>query len=467
MNTAFFGVIGLGVMGKNISLNSADKGYPVSVYNRTEGDELHVVRDFLASNSSYTNLSGFTDLPAFVQSLEPPRKILLMIKAGSAVDAVVGQLISLLAPGDVIIDGGNTHFEDTERRVALLRKNKIHYVGCGISGGEEGARNGPSIMPGGSKSGYEIAAPVLHAIAAKDRSGKPCCIYTGPGGSGHFIKMVHNGIEYAEMQLLAELYAILSQTLSYEEIAAVFELWNKGPLSGYLLEITASILRKKEGDRYVLDLILDKAENKGTGSWSGKAAFDLGTPATMMTGAVFARYVSSYKEQREKRADFRHAGMPSTPPIDIDSLQHAYRVARIINHHQGFELMRCASEHYNWALPLSEIARIWTNGCIIRSAFMEEAIVRFKEKDQLLDHKDIMKFLYDNEALLSEVLKYGLDHRIALPAFSAAHHYWVGMTTKRLPANLIQAQRDYFGSHTYQRTDAKPDVFFHTNWNAL
>lgn len=467
MNKSFFGVIGLGVMGRSISLNIADKGYSIAVYNRAEGNEAHVVQDFLTAHDSYTDLKGFTDLPAFVQSLETPRKILMMIKAGVVVDTVIDQLIPLLEDGDIIIDGGNSHFKDTARRSKLLLENTIHYVGCGVSGGEAGARKGPSIMPGGSRSGYAIVAPVLDAIAAKDRNGAPCCAYIGPDGAGHFVKMIHNGIEYAEMQLLAELYAILSQTLSYEEIAALFDAWNKSDVSGYLLEITAAILRKKEGEGYLLDVILDRAENKGTGSWSGKAAFDLGASATMMVSAVFARYVSSYKAQREVLSAMLHTNTASAGNIDLEMLQNAYRFARMINHHQGFEVMRRASEQYNWGLSCSEIARIWTNGCIIRSALMEESSLRFKAKDQLLDHEDTIGFLDQNETVLSAILKYGLDNRIALPAFSAAHSYWISMTTAQLPANMIQAQRDYFGAHTYQRTDAPEDQFFHTNWDAL
>ena len=464
MDNSFFGVIGLGVMGKSISLNIADENYTLSVYNRAAGDEAHVVADFLSANASYTSIKGFTTLPDFVHSLEKPRKILLMIKAGAVVDQVIATLIPLLEAGDVIIDGGNSHFSDTARRYKLLHENGIHYVGCGVSGGEEGARKGPSMMPGGSKTGYEIVAPVLHAIAAKDSEGKPCCAYVGPDGAGHFIKMVHNGIEYAEMQLLAELYAVLSQTLPYEEIAEIFDHWNTGELSSYLLEITAHILRKKEGSYYLLDLILDKAGSKGTGSWSSKAAFDLGASNTMMSGAVFARYISSYKEMRTALAASCKYEEKKAHEIAIPVLQKAYGFARLINHHQGFELMRHASEHYGWSLPLSEIARIWTNGCIIRSALMQESIARFKEKDRLLHHNDIITGLKTHEEDVAALLTYGLKHRIALPVFAAAHTYWVGMTTAKLPANMIQAQRDYFGAHTYQRVDAPAGQFFHTNW---
>lgn len=467
MNKSFFGVIGLGVMGKSLSLNMADRQYAISVYNRAVGEEAGVVRDFMAAHASYAHLQGFTDLADFVASLETPRKILIMIKAGEVVDVVIQQLIPLLEAGDVIIDGGNTHFRDTQRRAEVLREHHIYYLGCGISGGEAGARNGPSLMPGGSASGYATVAPVLRSIAAKDRNGEPCCAYIGPDGAGHFVKMVHNGIEYAEMQLLAEVYALLSPILSAEEIAQVLERWNKGDLSGYLLEITIRILRKREGDGYLLDKILDKAGYKGTGSWTGKVAFDLGAPAGVIVSAVFARYIAAHKSERKKLSNTFVPPKLAAGKINTEALEKAYRFARIVNHHQGFELMQHASEQYQWELSLPEIARIWTNGCIIRSALMEKSVSWLREKPQFLEHEAVLGLLRDNEAAVTEVLRYGLDTRIALPAFSAACQYWTGMTTERLPAHLIQAQRDYFGAHTYQRTDAPAGKFFHTNWEEL
>lgn len=464
MNKSVFGVIGLGVMGKSISLNLAEKGHIISVYNRTEEGEAEIVNNFIASNNSFENLHGFTSLAEFIQSLERPRKILLMIKAGSIVDQVIEMLLPLLSEEDIIIDGGNSHYKDTNRRYQYLEKNKIQFIGAGVSGGEEGARKGPSIMPGGSKSSYNIVAPILESIAAKDSQGKPCCAYIGPEGAGHFIKMVHNGMEYAEMQLLAELYALLSKSMNYQEISNLFLSWNKGDLSSYLLEITAEILCKKEGDHYLLDLILDKAGNKGTGSWSSKAAFDLGIPTTMMSSAVFARYISSFKEKRKELSKLREKKTDSNTLPNIDSLKNAYQFARIINHHQGFDLMKQASNIYGWNLPLAEIARIWTNGCIIRSSFMTASIAIFQEHDELLNHKDIFTSLNANENAMSEILGYGLSKRVALPTLWSAYNYWVAMTTEILPANLIQAQRDYFGAHTYQRIDAPLDQFFHTNW---
>jgi len=465
MSKSVFGIIGLGVMGKSLSLNIAEKSHVLSVYNRAEAGEADIVNTFLDDNNSFKNISGFTDLSKFVQSLEKPRKILLMIKAGAAVDQIIDALYPLLTVGDIIIDGGNSHYEDTNRRCKFLESKHINFVGCGISGGEEGARFGPSIMPAGTESTYAVIAPILESIAAKDSQDQPCCRLIGPEGAGHFIKMVHNGIEYVEMQLLAELFAIMSTFLNHEEIADVFSIWNKSNLSSYLLEITSNILRQKDGDQYLLDVILDKAGNKGTGSWSSKTAFNLGTPNTMMSSAVFARYISSFKEKRQELAKHINKNHISNNTIDLKVLENAYRIARIINHQQGFRLMTEASLHYNWNLNLSEIARIWTNGCIIRSDFMVALITLFKEEEDLLNHTSILSTLNTHEKDVSYILQYGLSNRIALDTFCSAYNYWIAMTTENLPANLIQAQRDYFGAHTYQRTDASSHQFFHTNWS--
>jgi len=463
MNKSDFGVIGLGIMGKSISQNIANKGLSLSVYNRSEGEEAHVVAEFLKDESS-GNVVGYTSLDTFVSSLTLPRKILMMIPAGEAIDQVIDQLIPLLDPGDILIDGGNSHFQDTKARLLALRNHNIHYIGAGISGGEEGALSGPSIMPGGAEKAYQIVAPILEKIAAKDHNHTPCCTYIGPEGAGHFVKMVHNGIEYAEMQLLAEIFAILAQSMNYEEIAKTLSNWNAGGLNNYLLEITIDILGKKENDQYLLDHILDQAGNKGTGSWSSKAAFDLGVANTLMSSAVFARYLSSYKTQRVKLSRMIEKHLEPDVAIDSTQLKKAYHFARLINHHQGFELIRQASETYHWQLNLPEIARIWTNGCIIKSTLMERLVDFLKTGTNLLFIKKINDDLQANEDDITEILKYGLDNRLVLPALSAARDYWVAMTTENLPANLIQAQRDFFGAHTYQRKDAPADQFFHTNW---
>ncbi len=464
MNKSVFGLIGLGVMGRSISLNVADKGVSISVYNRSEEGEAHLIKEFLDENTSFKNISGFKAISAFIESLERPRKILLMIKAVSAVDYVIKNLVPFLSEDDIIIDGGNSHYLDTKRRCDFLKNKKISFVGCGISGGVEGARYGPSIMPGGLKSSYTVLAPILESIAAKDALNNPCCTFIGPEGAGHFIKMVHNGIEYVEMQLLAELYALMSSSMNNQEIAKVFSAWNSTDLSSYLLEITAEILQKKEGDHYLIDIIQDKAGNKGTGSWSSIAAFNLGTPNTLMTSATFARFLSSLKEKREVLSKAGVKQVTSVSKLDIDILKKSYRFARIVNHHQGFDLMKEASDHYKWKLNLSEIARIWTNGCIIRSHFMEDLIAVYKRYDDSLKQETIINTLNSNEGAISQMITLSLENRIALDTFWSAYNYWISITTSRLPANLIQAQRDYFGAHGYQRTDSTSKEFFNTNW---
>lgn len=464
MSKTSFGVIGLGVMGKSISLNIAEKGHTLSVYNRsTEGEE-NIVNDFIDA-CEFEHVKGFTDLKEFVDSIATPRKILMMIKAGPVVDYVLQELIPILSEGDTIIDGGNSHYQDTRRRHELLSSHNLHFIGSGVSGGEEGARRGPSIMPGGPKESYELVAPILESIAAKDTNGNPCCRYIGPDGAGHFVKMIHNGIEYAEMELLAESYAVLQNQMSYPEMADLFDEWNNSEHASYLLEITRDILRNKDEGRYVLDLILDKAGNKGTGSWSSKAALDLGVANTMMADAVFARYISSYKSQRVALVANLGDTEKEEVDLDVETLSKAYKFVRLINHHQGFEVMRQASEAYDWSLDLSNIASIWTSGCIIRSAFMQEAISRYDIHDSLLDHEDILHELKELENAVQLVIAHSLITRTAVPVISSAYQYWIAMTTQRLPANMIQAQRDYFGAHTYKRVDKDESESFHTLWN--
>lgn len=460
-----FGVFGLGVMGSSISLNIADKGYELSVFNRAEEGEEAIVDRFLTANNQRINIHGFTDLNEFISSIAKPRRILIMIKAGPTVDLVLNKLMPLLSRGDIIIDGGNSHYLNTKNRFELAQSHGVEFIGAGISGGEEGARKGPSIMPGGKRESYELVADVLESIAAQDDFGKTCCTYIGPEGSGHFIKMVHNGIEYVEMQLLAELYALMSIGMSNEEIAVVFERWNQGTLSSYLLDITVQILRKKERGKFLLDLVLDKAGNKGTGSWSSKAAFDLGIPNTMMSAAVFARYISSFKTSRVKMAHLIDSDGPIKHDPDLRSLERAYEFARLVNHQQGFKLMQLASQTYNWELNFSDIARIWSNGCIIKSHLMNSLHKEFECCDDLFDMDLVTNGLIKKESSLRETLVLALNNRISLHCFSAAYNYWVDMTTKNLPANLIQAQRDFFGAHTYQRVDAPESEFYHSQWS--
>lgn len=464
MSKSSFGVIGLGVMGSSLSLNIAEKGYEISVYNRATNGEENIVADFLKRKETSMKIDGFTDLKLFINSLERPRKVLIMVKAGNAIDTILKDILPLLSEGDVIIDGGNSHFLDSKRRTNFLKEHNINFVGCGISGGEEGARKGPSIMPGGSVESYKIIAPILEAVSAKDQNNKPCCTFIGDDGAGHFVKMVHNGIEYAEMQLLAELYQLLSLHKTNLEIAAIFKSWNTTHLASYLLEITIVILEKTEKGISIVDTILDKAGNKGTGSWSSKTAFDVGAVNTMMSSAVFARYISSFKSQRIQLSKIIENKDKYAESISEDTLKNAYYFAKIINHHQGFELMKMAAKEYNWSLNFSEIARIWTNGCIIRSRFMEDSIAIFKEHKSYLEVISVQEKLTSLEKDIKNYISNALENRIPLDNFWASYNYWIAITTERLPANLIQAQRDYFGAHTYQKIGASETEFFHTIW---
>ena len=458
-----FGLFGLGVMGKSLSLNIAENGFALSVYNRSEEKEANIISDFINENINF-NIDGFTDLAAFINSLATPRKVFLMVQAGQVVDLVIEQLLPLLEENDIIIDGGNSHFEDSERRYHLLKKQGFHFISCGVSGGEKGARFGPSIMPSGDAESYHLIAPILEKIAAKDKNGRACCTYIGEKSAGHFVKMVHNGIEYAEMQLLAEAKTILEIGNDYEKIVTTFKNWNNGDLNSYLLEITAKILQKKEGENYLLDLILDKAGNKGTGSWSSQTTLKLGLPTTLMTDAVFARYISALKSKRVELSKRLTISVENTTKLDSDLIKSAYEFTRIINHHQGFELIKIAGKQKNLNLNLSEIARIWTNGCIIRSALMEEIVDYFQIDNTLIQQEHIFDNLSKLEDSIQQVLYFGMKNRLHLPILSAAYQYWIGMTTANLSANVNQAQRDFFGAHAYQRTDKSETDFFHTEW---
>ena len=468
-NLSQFGLIGLGVMGKSLALNLAGKGIKVSIYNRhVAGKEEGIAKAIVEGNPELRDLKGFDDLQAFVASLARPRKILLMITAGPAVDLQLEALLPLLEPGDVVIDGGNSFYKDTARRTKLVEEKGLHFVGTGISGGEEGALKGPSLMPGGSKEGYALISNYLEQIAAKDRNGKPCTTYIGPEGAGHFTKMVHNSIEYGEMQVLAEAYHLMRHhaQLPSEKIAQIFEGWKQEGLNSYLLEITIDILRHKEDGELLLDKILDKAEQKGTGGWSVGAALEYGVPYSPLTEAVTARQISARRSLRLKAADLygSETAKAEDPDRFMASLKNAYQTTRIINHAVGFDLMRAASEHHGWRLNFSEIARIWTNGCIIRSEFMEELIEVFRSGDQLLLAPSIIDRLKEYQKDLKYVVAQGLEAGFALPVLSAALNYMLGSITADSPANLIQAQRDYFGAHTYQRKDREYGTYFHTEW---
>lgn len=459
-----FGLLGLGVMGKSLCRNLAKNGFKLSMYNRhVNGSEVDVARNFKALHNELESALPFDELSAFVNSIEQPRKIMLMVNAGKTTDLVIDDLLQYLSPGDIIIDGGNSHFEDTKSRFEYLKSKNIQFLGTGVSGGEEGALKGPSIMPGGDQKAYQSVRRFLEAIAAKDIKGDPCCAYIGKDGSGHFVKMVHNGIEYVEMQLLTEVVGILKfQGYTYDQIAEILDSWQS--CNSYLLEITVDILRKKEGDDWLLNKILDKAGNKGTGNWSAVASSQLGVPGTMITTALYARYLSFFKEEREK-TEIRYGDNRNFElSISADNLLKAYQFSRIINHYQGFKLMSEASRINQWDLNLSEIARIWTNGCIIRSKLMVELIPILGINDDLLSNDDIANWITDSRGSCKLVVAQCILAEIATPCMSDAINFFNGISTAKSNANLIQAQRDYFGAHTYQRVDDSTGTFHHTRW---
>jgi len=463
-NKTEFGLIGLGVMGKSLCRNLANNGFKISMYNRHVDDkEVDIAKNFKEKYPVFKDSLAFDNVSNFITSMQRPRKIMLMVNAGKPVDYVIADLVPLLDEGDIIIDGGNSHFDDTKRRIVTLKEQGIYFVGTGVSGGEEGALKGPSIMPSGDKEAYAILAPYLETIAAVDKNGKGCCTYVGPEGSGHYIKMVHNGIEYAEMQLLAEVYQLLRmQKKTPSEIADLLEPWIKTELNSFLLEITVNILRKKEGDDWLIDKILDKAGNKGTGNWTTVSAANLGIPATVISSALFARYISAFKEVRLKAAVL-YKQEKTAPVFDINTLKEAYTLGRIINHHQGFDLIHEASKTYNWKLNLSEIARIWTNGCIIRSELMERLVDLFASNEaSILFQKPIANQIKPLKNSLKKIVVAAIESDTSLPCFGEALTYLNAITSANLSANMIQAQRDYFGAHTYNRNDKEGT--FHTDW---
>jgi len=459
-----FGLIGLGVMGKSLARNLASNHFTLSLFNRHVDDlEVDVALNFKNKFQKLSSALPFDDLETFVNSLQSPRKILLMVNAGKPVDTIIESLIPLLSENDVIVDGGNSHYNDTQRRINTLQKHKLNFIGVGVSGGEEGALNGPSIMPGGNKTAYKIVQPFLETIAAKDENNVPCCSYIGEGGSGHFTKMVHNGIEYAEMQLLAEIYFILKESgRNPDKIANILESW-KPTSNSYLLEITLEILRKKDGSDWLIDKILDTSGNKGTGNWTTIATAELGVPNTMIPAALFARYISSFKKERVEMNKL-YGQKTNKINVDPNELLKAYQLARIINHHQGFRLLNQASKTYLWNLNLAEIARIWTNGCIIRSSFMEELSETLKETDTILISKSIISRVKDLKPSLNKIVSNCILHEIPIPCLSDSVNFLNGYKQASSSANLIQAQRDYFGAHTYQRIDDISGKYYHTNW---
>jgi len=467
MSKQQIGVVGMAVMGRILALNIESRGYTVSIFNRSREKTDEVI----AENQG-KKLAPFYTVEEFVQSLEKPRRILLMVQAGEATDKTIASLTPHLDKGDILIDGGNTFYKDTIRRNKELSDQGFNFIGTGVSGGEEGALKGPSIMPGGQKEAYELVAPILDKIAARAEDGEACVAYIGPNGAGHYVKMVHNGIEYGDMQLIAEAYALLKGALALnnEELAKTFTDWNNGELSSYLIDITKDIFNKKdEGGKYLVDVILDEAANKGTGKWTSQSSLDLGEPLSLITESVFARYLSSLKTQRVAASKVLRGPQAKAFTGDkaefVEKVRRALYLGKIVSYAQGFSQLRAASEENDWDLHYGEIAKIFRAGCIIRAQFLQ------KITDAYATDANIANLLLDPyfkniadkyQQALRDVVSYAIQNGIPTPTFSAAIAYYDSYRSEVLPANLIQAQRDYFGAHTYKRIDK--DGIFHTEW---
>jgi len=466
MEKADIGLIGLAVMGENLVMNMESKGFSVAVYNRTASR----VTDFVLGRAKGRRIYGAASLEALVGMLKKPRKVMMMVKAGQPVDDFIRKLTPLLEPGDILIDGGNSHYPDTERRVKEAESQGLLYVGMGVSGGEEGALKGPSIMPGGSRGAWPEIRPIFQSIAAQV-DGQPCCDWVGGGGAGHFVKMVHNGIEYGDMQLISEVYLLMRELLRMtpDEMAEAFTAWNERELESYLVEITADILRKKDADgKPLIEKILDAAGQKGTGKWTAQDALEEGVPLTLITEAVFARALSSDKEGRVLASKaLAYGGSGERMGIGTDALEKALYAAKIISYTQGYLLLRAASSTFGWGLDYGAIAMMWRGGCIIRSAFLgkiKEAFERDGGLSNLATDPFFAGELTRCQAAWRQACAAGALSGIPLPALASGLSYFDGLRTARGGANLLQAQRDYFGAHTYERTDKPRGVFFHTNW---
>ena len=467
--TADIAVIGLAVMGRNLALNMADHAFQVAVYNRTTARK----DEFMVEEGAEAGIIGADTLEELVPLLKPPRRVLVMVQAGPGTDAVINRLTKLLEPGDIIIDGGNAHYDDTARRTRNLEEQGLLFIGTGVSGGEEGARYGPSIMPGGSAAAWPAVKEILQAIAAKVADGTPCCDWVGPGGAGHYVKMVHNGIEYGDMQVLAEAYSLLHTGLgmTHDEMAAVFGSWKGGPLDSYLTDITADIMSFRDDDGSpLLEKILDAAGQKGTGAWTGISSLELGVPVTLVSEAVYARVVSALKDQRVAASVI----LPGPDPVItgdrstiIRDIHDALYASKIVSYAQGFMLLKAAAREYEWDLDYGGIAYLWREGCIIRSALLEyikQAFTRENKLDSLVIDPYFQSELDKSQAGWRRTITRAVQAGIPVPAYSTALAFYDGYRTARLPANLIQAQRDYFGAHTYERVDRPRGEFFHTEW---
>ena len=457
-------VVGLGTMGANLARNFASHGVHVAVYNRTQ----RRTDEFMAAHGAEGRFTPAATLDELARAVRPPRAVLIMVNAGRAVDETIDALTKVLQPGDTIIDGGNSFFQDTRRRVAALEGMGFGFIGCGVSGGEEGALRGPSIMPGGTRESYRRVEEMLTAIAAKVDA-VPCCAYIGPDGAGHFVKMVHNGIEYADIQLIAESYDLMRTALGLDadQLASVFRRWNQGRLQSYLIEITEHVLAKRDDGRGALvDAIEDEAEQKGTGRWTSQSALELGAPLTGITEAVFARMLSSQKAQRVRASSILKGPAPATTAASlVDDVEEALYASKIVAYAQGFEHLAAGSREFGWNLDLGALATIWRGGCIIRAAFLDrikDAYERDRELPSLLLAPFFQQALADAQDAWRRVVKAAVDSGIAIPAFASSLAYYDGYRRARGPANLIQGLRDYFGSHTYRRVDR--DGAFHTRW---
>jgi len=469
MERADVGLVGLAVMGENLILNMESKGLRVAAYNRTTSK----VDAFLNGRALGKNIVGVRSIPELVSALERPRKIMLMVKAGKAVDDFIDQVLPHLEPGDILIDGGNTHYPDTIRRSARVEKQGLLYVGTGVSGGEEGALRGPSIMPGGSPAAWPHVKPIFQAICARTEDGTPCCEWVGENGAGHFVKMVHNGIEYGDMQLICEAYDLLRRVggLSADQMREVFADWNRGELDSYLIQITAEILAYADADgRPLVDKILDAAGQKGTGKWTAIEALELGVPLTLIGEAVFARCLSSMKEERvaaSRSLDGPTLRIESDREAFVEELRQALYASKLVSYAQGYTLMRAAAKRHGWHLNYGGIALIWRGGCIIRSVFLgkiKEAFDRDPGLGNLLLDPFFRGRVVGSQQAWRRIVATAMLNGVPVPAFSAALAYYDGYRAERLPANLLQAQRDYFGAHTYERVDRPRGEFFHTNW---
>lgn len=461
-------VVGLAVMGENLILNMESKGFTVTAYNRSTNK----VDNFVNGRAKGKNIRGAYSIEEMIQTLAKPRKVMLMVKAGQAVDSTIDALIPHLEEGDIIIDGGNTHFPDTNRRVEYVESKGLRYIGTGVSGGEEGALLGPSIMPGGSKSAWEEVKPIFQTISAKVDGGVPCCDWVGENGAGHFVKMVHNGIEYGDMQLICEAYQIMKELLgmSTDEMHDVFAEWNKGDLDSYLTEITRDILGYKEDGEALVEKILDTAGQKGTGKWTSVTALDLGVPLTLIGESVFARCLSAQKDERveaSKVLSGPEVSFTGDKKAFISDIKDALFASKIVSYAQGYALMKEAAKEYGWDLNYGGIALMWRGGCIIRSVFLSNIKDAFDKKPELANLLLDDYFKEKVEAAQKgwrNVIGAAVANGIPVPTFTAGLSYFDGYRSERLPANLLQAQRDYFGAHTYERIDKPRGEFFHTNW---